>query len=308
MEIDPSKMVEKEMGSWQDLVSKAGMDEFMGEFNKLQSWLTSLPGIDEATALASALERIRSKEFGTIIFDTAPTGHTIKLLKLPEVLQVGIDKLAKMSSKVMGYINTFKNLFAPKPAGAGDGQPNVQELLANKLKDYQKSIQILSNMLRDQNRTNFVIVCIAEYLSVMESQRLVHDLELHGIANTHIVVNQLVRGAPTGPDIKEIAGAIAPLDEDVRLRLAKCVRLMTAREKIQTKYLSTLRTAEDLKNVSIVPMPLMPTEVTGVDKLKPFSQLLLEGYDEADLGFGCGLEEGEEAGELFPAVEETFQT
>eukprot|EP00466_Bigelowiella_natans_P008655 jgi/Bigna1/82840/fgenesh1_pg.98_\ len=55
-------MVEKEMGSWQDLVSKAGMDEFMGEFNKLQSWLTSLPGIDEATALASALERIRSKE------------------------------------------------------------------------------------------------------------------------------------------------------------------------------------------------------------------------------------------------------
>ena len=50
----------------------------------------SIPGIDEATALASAISHIESGKYDLIVFDTAPTGHTLKLLALPEIIQVRI--------------------------------------------------------------------------------------------------------------------------------------------------------------------------------------------------------------------------
>ena len=47
-----------------------------------------IPGIDEATALASAISHIESGKYDLIVFDTAPTGHTLKLLALPDIIQV----------------------------------------------------------------------------------------------------------------------------------------------------------------------------------------------------------------------------
>ena len=56
------------------------------------SRLSGIPGIDEATALSSAIEHIESDKYDLIVFDTAPTGHTLKLLGMPEILQAGIEK------------------------------------------------------------------------------------------------------------------------------------------------------------------------------------------------------------------------
>ena len=52
-----------------------------------------IPGIDEATALASAIGHIESGKYDLIVFDTAPTGHTLKLLALPDIIQVNLDFL-----------------------------------------------------------------------------------------------------------------------------------------------------------------------------------------------------------------------
>ena len=46
-------------------------------------------GIDEATALAQVLEYVEAGTYSAVVFDTAPTGHTVKLLALPDVLQQG---------------------------------------------------------------------------------------------------------------------------------------------------------------------------------------------------------------------------
>ena len=54
----------------------------------------SIPGIDEATALASAISHIESGKYDLIVFDTAPTGHTLKLLALPDIIQVSFYSLA----------------------------------------------------------------------------------------------------------------------------------------------------------------------------------------------------------------------
>ena len=58
-------------------------------------------------------------------------------------------------------------------------------------------------MLQDQKRTRFVVVCIAEYLSISETQRLLQELAKNGVRASHIVVNQLVVKSALGK--KELA-------------------------------------------------------------------------------------------------------
>jgi len=92
MEIDPHVMLKSEIDQWAKMAVEAGLD-LVGEVNKFQKWLTSIPGIDEATALAAVVDYIQTGKYGAIIFDTAPTGHTLKLLQLPDVLQAGLTQL-----------------------------------------------------------------------------------------------------------------------------------------------------------------------------------------------------------------------
>lgn len=67
-------MLEKEIKSWAKLAEEAGMDEVIQNLQQFTSWLSSIPGIDEATALASVVDQIEGGKYSAIVFDTAPTG------------------------------------------------------------------------------------------------------------------------------------------------------------------------------------------------------------------------------------------
>ena len=64
------------------------MAYFVTSFHIIITLYFRIPGIDEATALASAINHIESGKYDLIVFDTAPTGHTLKLLALPDIIQV----------------------------------------------------------------------------------------------------------------------------------------------------------------------------------------------------------------------------
>ncbi len=65
------------------------------------------PGVDEAVAISKVVQLARSeeyKDFSHIIFDTAPTGHTLRLLTLPEFLDATIGKLKPHFNFVRPYV------------------------------------------------------------------------------------------------------------------------------------------------------------------------------------------------------------
>ena len=82
----------------------------------------SIPGIDEATSFGQIMKGLDKYNFDLIIFDTAPTGHTLRLLNFPKILEKGIVKLIELKEKFSGMI-TAMNSMSQK-----DGAPDPEAL------------------------------------------------------------------------------------------------------------------------------------------------------------------------------------
>lgn len=278
MEVDPSALLTRETRSWAKIVRKAGHGAVAAELGKFQSWLMSIPGIDEATALASVVTELERGTYSAIVFDTAPTGHTLKLLALPDVLGAGIATLQGWSGQAFGYYQMLKGLFRKK----GDPDPAVlKRKLEKKLEKYREGIARVGRMLRDTARTTFVTVCIAEHLSVAETRRLLAELARHKVHANHVVVNQLVRGSPTADELRplEAAGAAAfaagsGVDAALAAKLIASARLSSAREGIQAKHLRALASLNEAACLDLVRVPLLAGEVRGPAALRQFAGLL----------------------------------
>ena len=300
MEVDPAETMGAELGRWAALareISEASSsgsgggggddgdgdggegDDMVRKIRQFQEWLSGIPGIDEATALASAIEHIESDRYDLIVFDTAPTGHTLKLLGMPEVLQAGIEKLQGWQSTIWGYWDVLKGM----GSAASMRRMKAKEEVAGMLENYRRGIQKVALMLQDRRRTRFVVVCIAEYLSISETRRLLQELERNRVRASHVVVNQLVvehalsRGELTELEGLAEVGSLA-LNRELLDKTVHACRLTTARRGIQEKYLGMLKSYPETQGEisdGICEVPLLAEEVTGIDALRRFATYMV---------------------------------
>lgn len=111
LEIDPQQkngMGLQSMLQGQDVME--GMNEESQEqsqsfFNEIMG---SIPGIDEASSFGQIMKGLDDYKFDLIIFDTAPTGHTLRLLELPKILEKGILKLIELKEKFGGMLTQMQ--------------------------------------------------------------------------------------------------------------------------------------------------------------------------------------------------------
>jgi len=282
MEIDPKASMDSELKKWSEYANDLFDDaSSTRQISSLQQWLTGIPGIDEATALSSAITHIESGKYDIIIFDTAPSGHTLKLLALPDILTRGIEQLQSWQSTLVGYWEAFKGLTTGDMASASK-KAKAKENITERLAEYKRSIQKVAAMIQDQARTRFVVVCIAEYLSVMETQRLLQELKKNRVHSSHIIVNQLVvHDALSREDLSELEQLAElgnlRLNSSLLQKTIHACRLTTARKEIQNKYLDMLKTLPETQYMlnSICEIPILPEEVTGKESIHRFSQRLV---------------------------------
>jgi len=139
----------------------------------------SLPGLDELMAVIEVADIVREGRYDLVILDTAPTGHTLRLLALPQLMEDWIRVLDLMLEKHRYMVATFRGRYRPDETDA---------FLAHLSADLGR----LRALLSDANSTEFVPVTIPEAMSIEETARLLEGLESYRLRVRTVVVNRVV--------------------------------------------------------------------------------------------------------------------
>lgn len=164
----------------------------------------ALPGIDELAALLR-LSRLTREAHGRMIVDTAPTGHTLRLLDLPATGLAWLESLEAMQAKHDAVFAAFSRTM-PSP---DDALRFISSLRAD--------LAATSRAFRDSSETRFILVTNPEDAVLAETRRFQEELTRRGIALGGIVMNRALdppvggwTNSPAEPAVLSIAGLDLP--------------------------------------------------------------------------------------------------
>ena len=144
------------------------------------------PGLAEVALLDRMIDLIveRGSRYDLIVFDTAPTGHTVQLLRMPEVMDTWIQALVKHRRAILEIDRGTERADEPV-AGAEDPVLAALERRHERLK-------LLRSRLLDRGNTSFVLVTIPERLAIEETARAAEILSSTGIDVGALIVNRVL--------------------------------------------------------------------------------------------------------------------
>ncbi|PRP76427.1 Arsenite-Antimonite (ArsAB) Efflux Family [Planoprotostelium fungivorum] len=243
MEIDPN------LENNEEFLNNAG-----GEGNNfLKDIAQSIPGIDEAMSFAEMMKLVQNMQYDVVVFDTAPTGHTLRLLSFPSTLGRSMGKLFEIKNRFSGLFNQFGSMMG------GGLDLNT---MTDKFETMKAVIEEVNKQFKDPNLTTFVCVCIPEFLSLYETERLIQELAKYEIDTNTIIVNQVLFPDKGDNDYK--FSYSFPSD-------AHCT-LCASRQNIQKKYLDQM--SDLYEDFHVIKCPLLGQEIRGTPKLTEFSSYL----------------------------------
>jgi arsenite-transporting ATPase len=240
LEIDPDMAMQEYQAKMKEQQSlNPGMD--MGMIQDQMDMASMSPGIDEAAAFDKFLQYMTTDEYDFVIFDTAPTGHTLRLLSFPEMMDSWVGKMIKVRRQVGSMAKAFKNIMP----FMGDEEEEDQAL--EDMEETKKRIKEARGIMADPERTSFKTVIIPEEMSIYESERAMEALKKNNMHTDGVIVNQ-----------------IQPEEADCEF--------CQARRSIQEKRLETIK--QKFGNQVIAEIPLLNHEVKGMDELKQIGDIL----------------------------------
>ena len=203
----------------------------------------------EAAAFEMFMAVMNSEEYDVVVFDTAPTGHTLRLLSFPEVMDSWVGKMMMLKAKLGTATNALKKIM---PFMDAVDDPQTSEDLKRTKEQIDKAKEVLS----DPDRTTFKMVVIPEEMSIYESERALEALGKYDITVDSVIVNQVM------PDI---------CDCD----------FCHSRHKLQQKRLALI--GQKFPDQHIAEVPLFKDEVKGQEKLLNLAHILYDGEDNDEV-------------------------
>lgn len=142
------------------------------------------PGLADVALLDRIVDVIveREGEYDLVVFDTAPTGHTLQLLRMPEAMTAWVDALVKHRRALLAI-----DRGEGESAALADADPVVAALERRR-----ERLAALRRCITDRRRTTFVLVTIAERLAIEETARAADLLEETGVQVGALIVNRLL--------------------------------------------------------------------------------------------------------------------
>jgi arsenite-transporting ATPase len=187
------------------------------------------PGLTEVALLDRMIDLIVSREFDNhlIVFDTAPTGHTLQLLRMPEVMETWIQALLKHRRAVL-EIDHGRDPGEPPPVASTDP-------VLTALERRHERIRRLRRIVLDRGRTAFVLVTVPERLAIEESARAWEMLTDTGIDVAALIVNRVLPEEVDGEFLRSRRAQQAKHLDEIARRFGR-IRQIAVRQRPQDVY------------------------------------------------------------------------
>ena len=150
----------------------------------------SSPGVEESALFDRFVDLIAlsPREYDRIVFDTAPTGHTLRLLTLPALLTTWVEGMVRQREKVAGMERMLRNLAGKE---GSDEDPTLKRLRERRDKFHHARHRLLEDAI-------FHLVLIPERLPIEETSRTFRTLTENGIEVGGLIVNRVLPNADEG--------------------------------------------------------------------------------------------------------------
>lgn len=255
------------LGVSPDLLESLGLREFS---NLLQN---PPPGLDELVALANVLDIKTTSQYDVVLVDTAPTGHTLRMLALPAFLDGLLGKLIALRMKLSGLASTLQTFFGSGGDEAAARSQTIDDAV-NKLEAFRSKMSGLRSRLQDHDRTSFAVVTIPTKLGIAETERLIIELQSQNVRVSDVVINQCVKVGNENNEDANVAEASALKSNNYYQRRCKgqsdCIdELDRALKDVSAtpEYRRNNGGDMDASPIALTKVPLFDVELVGVPAL-----------------------------------------
>ncbi len=244
VEIDPARTVQRHLRTVGESLRRLLPERMHGPAEQHLELARDAPGTHESAVLERLAELVvgachPSSAYDVVVVDTAPTGHTLRLLALPERLTTWTESLLANRDRSERFGAALRGL------GGGEEHVDRDAELRRVLVRRRDRFAGLRDLLVDPERAGFWLVATAERLPVAETQALHTQLRALGIPVRRLVVNRR-----------------SPADGAV----------LTARRAVEDQHLAVL--ADAVPGVPLTEVPLLAGDLTGEAALAALAEHL----------------------------------
>ncbi|MBA6244830.1 MULTISPECIES: ArsA family ATPase [Psychrobacter] len=253
IELNPDVIVDEHFAQVERTIKAYANPDMMPKIREHLRLSKSAPGAQEAAMLESMCHHLveaADAGYEHIIFDTAPTGHTLRLLVLPEMMGAWTDGLLAQQRRQAKLRSVATHLDSHNQKNSAQKNDVANPFAAKKSDRWEQAVSVLEKrkqlfrqaglLLHDRTQTAIVLVMTADVLPLAETKRAIEQLEDSKLMPTAIVINQLISTAQS--------------DEFWRRRAERQQHLLQDIEQSFTKY-------------PLYPIYLQQTDVRGTDAL-----------------------------------------
>ncbi|MEH8018278.1 ArsA family ATPase [Rheinheimera muenzenbergensis] len=260
LELDPDREVEQHLARVTAQLKRFTRPEMFTEIERQMRLTRQSPGAQEAAMLeriANVLE-LGLTDYDLVIFDTAPTGHTLRLLSLPEAMAawtLGLLKANQRSEKlgdVLGHLTPKAGRDVDSPfdepnLNATAGMDARSKAITETLLTRQRLLQRTREVLTDNSRTALLFVLTPEKLPILETSRAVQSLQQENLPLAGLIVNRILPDSADGD-------------------------FLAARRSQEKIHLQQI--AQDFAALPRYKVPLQETDIQGLTALQYMATLL----------------------------------
>ena len=203
IELNPDIIVDEHFAQVERTITSYANPDMMPKIREHLRLSKSAPGAQEAAMLESMCQHLVAAAdagYEHVIFDTAPTGHTLRLLVLPEMMGAWTDGLLAQQRRQAKLRSVANHLGSHEPH---NNKNDLANPFAEKKSDrWEQAVSVLEKrkqlfrqaglLLHDRTQTAIVLVMTADVLPLAETKRAIEQLEDSKLMPAAIVINQLI--------------------------------------------------------------------------------------------------------------------